>query len=191
MSGKKRLCNFCNNPMNLDRVKPYCETCKEKCYRECLRCRLPFPKAKYYSGPEAKCCKKCEKAYIKEHYKWEEKKKKRLESTSSSSSSTSSSSDMEEEEPAGGIPSPAYKTKDLDLASRIQESTVKPVIQPKKVRKKRPATTTIVEQFTETMNKKKQHKRTPDQTKRFESLQGVFDFIASRPKNTVTLSTNI
>lgn len=54
-------CNWCGNYFFNSKNKYYCQICKIKCVKECIRCHRPFPDIKYMSKENINYCKACKK----------------------------------------------------------------------------------------------------------------------------------
>lgn len=67
-----KVCIWCQEYKSLAKQKPYCLECMTKMYRECARCRKPYPHAKYFDGDDRRCLT-CQKKYVKERQKRLEK----------------------------------------------------------------------------------------------------------------------
>jgi len=70
----KRACIWCHQEYLRQGKKKYCEECNEKCVRECIRCRRPFPDLKWFETENSVRCMTCEGAYQKEKLRRQENK---------------------------------------------------------------------------------------------------------------------
>lgn len=63
-------CVWCKDRKVLMDNAKYCRDCYEKSYKVCIRCKLPYPNAKYFeeSGGTDRC-NSCYKKYVKEREK--------------------------------------------------------------------------------------------------------------------------
>lgn len=66
-------CNYCNTFSKLAPGKQYCGKCKERCYRECKRCKKPYDNAKYFTEDHARC-NSCQAKFLKEREKRQQKR---------------------------------------------------------------------------------------------------------------------
>ena len=62
------ICNWCSFQGKLVKNKPYCQNCLDKSFHECIRCKRPFPHAKYFELNSERC-NSCHKKYLKEKKK--------------------------------------------------------------------------------------------------------------------------
>lgn len=68
VSGSEGVCNWCSTAGKLVKNKPYCSSCQERAFRECVRCKRPLPSEKYFSlNPHR--CNACERKLVKEQEK--------------------------------------------------------------------------------------------------------------------------
>ena len=61
----KRSCGSCKQFKSLVIGKSYCHDCAATAYRECSRCKLVFPSAKYFEQCDRRC-NPCQVKYLKE-----------------------------------------------------------------------------------------------------------------------------
>ena len=50
-----KTCAWCKEYTKLKTGKSYCNDCSAKMYRECSRCHLPYPEAKYFARDSNRC----------------------------------------------------------------------------------------------------------------------------------------
>jgi hypothetical protein len=58
-------CSWCKQLGTLERNKSYCEHCSAVMFRECIRCKLPYPDKKYFEKNDVRC-NTCQLKYLKE-----------------------------------------------------------------------------------------------------------------------------
>ncbi len=78
-------CNWCTNYATLLPGKKFCQQCNENLFRECARCRRPFPHEKYFDGNNTRCnsCfKKLEKERNRRALIKKEKNEKKITNSS-------------------------------------------------------------------------------------------------------------
>ena len=65
-----QTCIWCKDRKILMVNAKYCKECYQNCYKVCIRCKLPYPEAKYFkeSGGSDRC-NSCYKKYVKEREK--------------------------------------------------------------------------------------------------------------------------
>lgn len=64
----KKKCSWCTNYCKLVKGKSYCQKCEDECYKECRRCKRPFPNARFFEFDETRC-NTCHGKYKKEKEK--------------------------------------------------------------------------------------------------------------------------
>lgn len=74
-----KTCVWCKEYTKLKHGKQYCTVCASKMYKECTRCHLPYPEAKYFLR-DANRCNACQQKLEKERAK-REKAKQALKTT--------------------------------------------------------------------------------------------------------------
>lgn len=61
------VCCWCGkNTTPLIKDRKYCLDCDEKKFKECIRCKRPFPDSKYFADINSLRCNTCTKRYEKE-----------------------------------------------------------------------------------------------------------------------------
>ena len=68
----QKTCAWCKGYKLLVPSKKYCSDCCGQMYRECSRCRLPYPTAESFTLSDLRC-NSCQKKYVKEKQKREQK----------------------------------------------------------------------------------------------------------------------
>ena len=58
-------CSWCKQLNPLEKNKAYCEQCSAGMFRECVRCKLPYPDKKFFEKNET-LCNACQLKYLKE-----------------------------------------------------------------------------------------------------------------------------
>ena len=66
-------CIWCKEEKVLVSGAKYCETCYAKCYKVCIRCKIPYPESKYFDESDTDRCNSCYRKYVKEREKRLEK----------------------------------------------------------------------------------------------------------------------
>lgn len=49
------VCEWCSKLTELVENKKYCEKCLENCFRECIRCKKPYPSSDYFVLDKSRC----------------------------------------------------------------------------------------------------------------------------------------
>jgi hypothetical protein len=103
-----KTCVWCKGFKQLLPTKPYCSDCCGKMYRECSRCHIPYPEAKFFVENERRC-NACQKKLQKERQRRMQQKmqqqQQQQQPTIQQSSSFSSSS------PCDGVTAKPEKRK--------------------------------------------------------------------------------
>ncbi len=67
---KALLCNYCGHVVDkLVNKRKYCFSYKDRCFRECSRCHLPYDSSRFFENEEARRCLSCEKRLQREREK--------------------------------------------------------------------------------------------------------------------------
>jgi hypothetical protein len=90
----EKACNWCAENIPLVPDKKYCYSCLASCYKECVRCKKPFPEEKYFLLSSDRC-NTCYRRYKLEEYHRGKMADKILTTDTNSSSSDSFSEEDE------------------------------------------------------------------------------------------------
>jgi len=90
----KKKCNWCNRYSQLAPGKPYCNLCKDACYRECQRCHKPFTSPKFFILDE----KRCDPCHRKLQSERENRARKKDQQQTRAAAETGNLADSEEDQ---------------------------------------------------------------------------------------------
>ena len=65
MNNNTKKCNWCNRLVELLPSKPFCQSCFDSSYQECIRCHKPYTSAKYFQLNSTRC-NSCHRKYLAE-----------------------------------------------------------------------------------------------------------------------------